>query len=83
MIVKDTIVTLDDNKEYMVMSVVEIDNERYVILTEIENVNNQKICIEEIKDGKLLLTDIPSCEENKDIFLKIISKLSKEFDEQE
>lgn len=55
-------ITLEDNKEYMILSTVEVTNNRYFILCTEENVND--ICIRKVEKNQ----------NNEDVLVKLESK---------
>lgn len=68
---KGMLITLTDEKEYIVISIALLDNVKYVYLAENNKMENMKFCIEEIEKDKIKLTEV------EDLVLR--QKLLKEF----
>ena len=52
------LVTLDDDKKYLVVNTIKVDNNNYVLLVEENNVNNSKLLEEVLVDGELILREV-------------------------
>ena len=52
------IVTLDDDKRYIVLNVINVDNTDYVSLVEVDNPSNFKLLEKFIRDGELVLREV-------------------------
>lgn len=52
------LVTLDDDKKYLVVNTINVDNNNYVLLVEENNVNNSKLLEEVLVDGELILREV-------------------------
>ena len=52
------IVTLDDDKRYIVLDVINVDNTDYVSLVEVDNPSNFKLLEKFIRDGELVLREV-------------------------
>ena len=52
------IVTLDDDKRYMVLDVINVDNTDYVSLVEVNDPSNFKLLEKFIRDGELVLREV-------------------------
>lgn len=52
------IVTLDDDKRYIVLNVINVDNTDYVSLVEVDNPCNFKLLEKFIRDGELVLREV-------------------------
>ena len=52
------LVTLDDDKKYLVVNTIKVDNNNYVLLVEENNVNNSKLLEEVLVDGELILIEV-------------------------
>ena len=52
------LVTLDDDKKYLVVNTIKVDNNNYVLLVEENNVNNSKLLEEVFVDGELILREV-------------------------
>lgn len=52
------LVTLDDDKKYLVVNTIKVDNNNYVLLLEENNVNNSKLLEEVLVDGELILREV-------------------------
>lgn len=52
------LVTLDDDKKYLVVNTINVDNINYVLLVEENNVNNSKLLEEVLVDGELILREV-------------------------
>lgn len=52
------LVTLDDDKKYLVVNTINVDNINYVLLVEENNVNNSKLLEELLVDGELILREV-------------------------
>lgn len=52
------IVTLDDDKRYIVLNVINVDNTDYVSLVEVDNPSNFKLVEKFIRDGELVLREV-------------------------
>ena len=52
------IVTLDDNKRYIVLDVINVDNTDYVSLVEVDNPSNFKLLENFTRDGELVLREV-------------------------
>lgn len=54
-IVKGNIITLSDNKKYLVLSKIDYSNEKYLYLSNLEDPANIKVCREESENESLQL----------------------------
>ena len=52
------IVTLDDDKRYMVLDVINVDNTDYVSLVEVNDPSNFKLLEKFTRDGELVLREV-------------------------
>jgi hypothetical protein len=52
------IVTLDDDKRYIVLDVINVDNTDYVSLVEVDNPSNFKLLENFTRDGELVLREV-------------------------
>ena len=52
------IVTLDDDKRYIVLDVINVDNTDYVSLVEVDNPSNFKLLENFTRDGELILREV-------------------------
>lgn len=52
------LVTLDDDKKYLVVNTIKVDNNNYLLLVEENNVNNSKLLEEVLVDGELILREV-------------------------
>lgn len=52
------LVTLDDDKKYLVVNTIKVGNNNYVLLVEENNVNNSKLLEEVLVDGELILREV-------------------------
>ena len=52
------IVTLDDDKRYIVLDVINVDNADYISLVEVDNPSNFKLLEKFIRDGELVLREV-------------------------
>ena len=75
---KQMLITLTDNKEYIVLTALESEGINYVYLVENDNLSNMKFCVEELENNQIKLTEV----EDKNLRLilldKFTSKLQKE-----
>lgn len=53
---KGSLITLSDNKKYLVLSKVNYNDLVYLYLSSVENEPVQKVCIEESTDDKIILS---------------------------
>ena len=72
------LISLTDNKEYIVIATIILDNVSYAYLVENEKIENIKFCIEEQEGEQIKLTEVD------DLFLrqKLLMEFAKQFQQQ-
>ncbi len=79
---KQDLVTLTDDKEYVVLTTLELNGVSYVYLIEEINISNIKFCIQEMEGSRLKLIEVENTELCRDLLKRFTDKLKKELDEQ-
>lgn len=75
---KRMLVTLTDNKEYIVMTTIKLNNVSYVYLVENEKMENIKLCVEETENGKIALTEVTDMTLRQKLIIEIFKNLQED-----
>lgn len=75
---KQMLITLTDNKEYIVLDTIKYDNIKYVYLVSRARNKNIKFCIEEIENGHIKLTEVEDMKLRQQLLLLFTRKLQKD-----
>lgn len=71
------IVTLDDDKRYIVLDVINVDNTDYVSLVEVDNPSNFKLLEKFIRDGELVLREVADEIKLEKVKLQALKKFTR------
>lgn len=71
MIEKGDLLTLSNNKTYIVASIIEYQGEEYIYLIEKDGISDIKFCVKESDDTLKIVTD-------PNIIIKLITRFSEE-----
>ena len=73
---KNDIITLDNEKEYVVLDTMIIDGDNFIYLVEKYNVNNHKIAMINEENGRIKINELDTdSNDNKEILSKIFENL--------
>ena len=73
---KNDIITLDNEKEYVVLDTMIIDGDNFLYLVEKYNVNNHKLALVTEENGRLKINELDTdSNDNKEILSKIFENL--------
>ena len=73
---KNDIITLDNEKEYVVLDSIIIDGDVFIYLVEKYNVNNHKIAMINEENGRIKINELDTdSNDNKEILSKIFENL--------
>lgn len=71
------LITLSDNKEYVVLDTITYNNITYIYLVEYNNKTNLKFCLEEMENNQIKLTEIDNIEIKHQLLKIFTDKLQK------
>ncbi len=74
---KQMLITLSDNKEYVVLDTITYNNITYIYLVEYNNKTNLKFCLEEMENNQIKLTEIDNIEIKHQLLKIFTDKLQK------
>jgi len=73
---KNDIITLDNEKEYIVLDSIIIDGDNFLYLVEKDNVSNHKIAMINEENGRIKINELDTdSNDNKEILSKIFENL--------
>lgn len=78
---KEMLITLSDDKKYVVLDTILYQNIKYVYLVEYKNETNVKFCVEELENDQIKLTEVNNMNLKQRLILLFAKKIKNELDE--
>ncbi len=77
---KEMLITLSDDKKYVVLDTILYKDKKYVYLVEYKNEMNIKFCIEELENDQIKLTEVDDMNLKQRLLLLFTKNLKNELD---
>ncbi len=78
---KEMLITLSDDKKYVILDTILYQNIKYVYLVEYKNETNVKFCVEELENDQIKLTEVNNMNLKQRLILLFAKKIKNELDE--
>lgn len=74
------LITLSDDKKYVILDTILYQNIKYVYLVEYKNETNVKFCVEELENDQIKLTEVDDMNLKQRLLLLFTKNLKNELD---